>query len=583
MAVFDGYGKRETVAIGSFGGLNRLGPLCGGKDCFELRNLRPMADGTLVRREGFAPWVRFDGNVRGMFSTERDGVRETYAVAGETVYYVAQDGTVSAIGQSTTAEGKVNFICTDGKILLLDGSSVLVLVPTEVRELAAYIPLYGKNWGANSQDANRVVYEPPSLLTDRLRVGFVLAESSADIYLTGLTPLTIDRVIINGQVFEGTWFYNKTQRRFFLETPLAAGTQVELYLTMPKGHWGDRPALGEAAHCVSIGDAEDARLLFFGGSVTLGGVYVTRAIERQNKETVRTYEPDICMIYVTAEDLVMPGDGIHPVTGACRHYDRSLIFTSHDAWMADGTLTEGGKIRLIPVNTTMGCSSADACGVVGNSPYTVFGRRILRWNSDTDERNECNAEAVSAAIEPLLDEGFGSDCEMFADKRRRELWLFCPGRDGRVLIRREDDGKWTSFDGFSPRGMFAMGERIGFYTGQTVYLFDEAAVCDTVEDGSTRPIEAEYMSQYLDFGSAGRLKRLCGGTVVADCGRMHSELRFQDVRGRQFVAPLYGKGDEISVLQSRGRCGRFRYLRAGIYCADVGPLRLHGLTITVCP
>lgn len=582
MANFDGYGKAEEVVLSTFGGLNRVGPLCGGKQCFELRNLRPLQDGTLVRREGYGPLVTLDATVRGVFEIERNGQKEAYAVAGSEVYYLEMGSgscTPRALGSIGTEQGGVRFFCFDRQLLLFDGQEIWALTPDRLCLMQPYIPLYGKDWNFGD-DGLRTVCEVPNVLCNQLRIRFRPTSLAATYYFVELPVRSVDEIYVNGARYENSYTFDEQKQTVKLSNGYDVGTVVEMIVTVKDGFCGDRASVTGAADVASVGDAENERILFYGGSVPTGSVRMSRAIMPTERDVMRAMRPECCMLYLTEQDTLMLGDGLHAVTGACRHYDRSLIFTENATWMADGALNESGMLRLIPVNTALGCSRVGAYTVIGNEPISVMLGRVLRWNSKTDERNECNAEVISAELEPLLGADFGKNTAVFGDARRGEVWLYTPGKVGRIFIRDEQNKCWTIFDGFVPSGMFCLGDTIGFYEGQTVFLFDPTAYCDTDAQGNAHGIEAEMQSSFLDFGHAGRIKRLVGATVMASCASQHFELVLRHVSGRERVVPLQGDGTELSVMQARTNSGRFRYLRLGIRCSDIGPWHLHGVRLT---
>ena len=579
MANFDGYGKYEEVELSSFGGLDRSAPLCGGKHCFELRNMR-VEGGGLVRREGYAPLVTLGATIRGVHSLRRNDTDELYAVAGDKVYRMCLDGKAQEIGTIGTSAGKVCFFRYDRKLLLLDGQRIWALSAEGITPLQPYIPLYGKDWELDGDPA-RPIFEQPSLLCNQLRIRFLPGITTSTFYFDTLPVTQVEGVFVSGVRYERVYSYDAETRKLSLSDGYGAGVTVEVIVTVEESFCGSSSALVGASGVCSVGDAENERLLFYGGSVPMGSVYMTRPVDAQEYAIMRRMQPDNCALYLTEQDKLAPGDGLCAVTGACRHFDRSLVFTDGMTWMSDGTVSQSGKLQLIPVNTTAGCSSEGAYGVVGNDPITIMGRRVLRWNSKTDERNECNAEVISREIEPLLDDSFGKQGQVFIDERRGEVWFFMPGKQGRILIRNEQKNAWTSFDGFVPDGMFGLGERIGFYAGQTIFLFDPEADHDTDEQGNILGIEAEMLTGFQDFGNAGRVKRPIGATVVASCMGGHPQLVLQHVSGRERIVPVRGDGNMVSVMQARMQSGRFRYLRIGLRCSDAREWKIYGVRIKV--
>ncbi len=570
---------RRTVELRHFGALDRHAPLCGQANAWVLRNLRPMTDGSLLRREGYLPMLRLEGEVRGVFFTERNGAREGYAVAGGTVYSLSEtDGVYRplAIGTLTTQTGEVHFLRHDGCVILTDGAAAYSLSMDGASPARVYVPLYGKDWDP-TMSAERAVYEQPNLLTRQLRIRYLYPnESFGLLYVNGLSIESVDGVLINGRVHT-QWRYNQsTQCVEILGALNPKGTRAEVFVTMKEDFFDKREDTPwDASEVAVIGDAEQPRAVFFGGNLPTGKIWLGRETDRDERAIVRTLYPDACSFYVTARDAVTLGDGMQAVTGACRHYDRSLVFTADQAWMADGSTLESGMLRFVPVNITLGCDRTRACAVVGNHPYTLHRGRVLRWNSRTDERDECNAEIVSEPLGELIASG---EARLLADPARRELWRYVLGEEGALVMR--EDGAWTRFDGFRPDGMFTVGNAVGFFEGQTLYRFDGDALCDVDAAGEKHPIEAEYLSRYMDLDQAGRMLRLCHATVVAECGGQEIELGVQDVRGRESRFALRGSGNDVSAMKTRAHSGRFRYLRIRLRARGEGRLRLCSLLVT---
>lgn len=572
---------REAV-IQDFGGVDRASALCGGSTSFELRNFRRMKDGSLKRRGGLVPWARFEQDIRGAISILRNGERETYVVAGQTVYVCsepsAEAGAAIPIGQLSGTSGQVSFLEYDGQLILLDGEQFFSLTKTGMFAMEGYIPLYGDNWEETAIEG-RLVNERPNLLSRRLRIKVRMQKDGYYIYLAPLHPVSVDALVINGEIYRKTVRLNTYENRVETGESIPMGAQVEVYLTMPEDFAPLQSDLKCARRACSLGRAEDARILFY----DLPGkseVRISRAIPKAEQQTVRAVMPNTCMIYVTPEDEISIGDGIHAVMGGCRHFDRSLIFTAKGSWMADGQVNDDGFLHLIPVNSTMGCSHSGSVAVVGNRPFTVFSSGLLCWNSDTDERNECNAEVVSDAVYPLWEEKFESRMALWANTKQNEIWCYIPGTDGRVWVYQIEHGSWTSFVGFIPDLVIDLEGAPGIIMGRMLYQMKEDAWEDTIVteelgESESRAIVAEYQSRFLDFGRADRAKRLGRASFTGIVPKQGVTMVLQRVDGHQ--QRLYFAGNDEQICQAEGRVniGRFRFVRVGVTCDAPGLLHLY--------
>jgi hypothetical protein len=576
--------ERSDLVIDSFRGMDRSAALCGGKGSFELRNLRLMPDGALARRPGLVPLVTFPSTVRSAFCATRGGREEWYAVAGNMVYHLAQsqDGcTPLPIGELGTQTGETSFLCYDGALLMLDGEELYTLTPTEAKPTEAYVPLYGREWQSGDVTTH-VVYERPNLLTRRLRLQYRMTASGKILPLEHLTPETVDAIFIDGEPYRGNFSYSAPAKMVAMGDEQKAGSLVEVYLTMAEDA-PIRERVVRAKGMAAIDRAECPRVVFY-GMPDEGGIWIGRLPDKQRSETMKQMLPQTCMLYVTEGDRVTIGDGVHAVTGAVRHYDRSLVFTAQGTWMSRGEQNEDGTLRFIPVNTTLGCSRAGGAVVLGNRPVTVQGGRVLSWNSDTDERDECNATPISTPIDMLLADRKG-EVRAFADTEQGDAWFYTPGGTGRILIYQSEQNAWTTYDGINPQCLALLGGKVGVGMGRTLYLMDEKETADILvddehPDGVRVGISAEYQSAFGDFGASERIKRLCRANVVATCDRGRLTLMLQSASGRRVTVPMEGDSDEVSVLQARAPMGRFRFLRVGIASDDDAPLRLHSIRLS---
>ena len=570
----------EFVSV-ELGGLDRAAPLCGGKTSFELRNFRRTKWGTLRERNGITPLITFDEDIRGAISVLRGGVREVYVAAGQTVYYLKKTGkkrSAMALGELSTTEGGVTFLQHDGHLILLDGQELWSLTPNAMVPTPTYIPLYGREW-SESATGERAVYQRPNLLSNRLRVHFRTQNEGRLIQLGDLVPLSVDAALIDGRIYRQQVTYNADMNQAELSDILPRGTEVELFLTMPGDFAPMQSNIKTARRACAIGRAEDARILFYDVLDTTA-VRISRAISQRDRRIVRAVVPNTCMMYVSEEDEITIGDGLHEVTGGCRHYDRSLIFTAKGTWMADGESNEDGSLRLIPVNTSMGCSHGGGIAMIGNQPFTLFEGGVLCWNSDTDERDECNAAVISQPVQPLLEKTGEAKTVLWADEERGELWCYSPGEKRRILVYQPEFGTWTSFDGFAPDLIFDMGSENGIVMGKTLYRMASDVFCDTIiteehPEGEKHLIEAEFQSPFLDFGAPERTKRLCQASAIALCEGGVLTLTVQRADGKKYEVDMAEEGDTVCEWRRRVNVGRFRFIRMGIRYKGEGPLHLY--------
>ena len=526
------------------------------------------------------PLLTLPSQIRGAFSTERNGVQETYAVAGNVVYslrYTDGGWTYDEIGLLETEDGEVRFMCYEGWILLLDGREFYTLTPQQANVLQGYIPLYAKDLRTGS-NVKITVYEPLNLLSYKIRLRYQLESRSDPIYFSDLHPELVEAVYLNG-VKSDLWMVAEANRYLTVKDTSFSQGEVEVVVRLPESMI-DRAAVTVSSEAVSIGQPHREQLLLYGKSIGTGCLWISRTMDEAQRAATAYADANSCPLYITSEDTVTLGDGIQPITGICHHYDRTLFFTANGVWMSNGEQDENGKLRILRINDTMGCSASGGLGVVGNSPISIFGRSILRWSSNTDEQNECNGQVISLPVEAMFEENFGVRRRIFADIARREIWLYVPGASERIYLWLENQGGFCSFDGFSPQGLFMLGERVGFYVNEQLYVLDRNATYDTDASGQEKGIDSQYQSYFFDLGDARAIKHLHDVMLLAQGDEQSVDLILQHVDGREFSVPLNVSQDLLSPCHRRVSMGRFRFVRVGIRAKEKGTLRVRSLSLT---
>ena len=576
--VKNGEGEIKAV-MDRFTGLDCTGPLCSERS-FELRNLRLLSDGSLQLREGLVPLLELADDIRGATVIRRGGVDEGYLAAGNTVYYLTKEDVgyvAQSIGTLNSLSGKVEFFHVGGILVLMDGEEMWSVTPSGMEATQAYIPLYGLNWSESNISSN-TVHEKPNLLSKRLRIRYRLTTDTNSVSARALGPVSCDRVLVNGERIEG-YTYSKTTNAVSLGKKYTTGSIVDIFVTMTDDFAPRRAEICRARRMASVGNPLSERVMLY-DTPDDNRVWISRTAPWENRVFVREQYPESLMIYLTDEDQYSIGTKDTRVTGVGYHYDRTLIFTSSETWMADGTEGEDGTLHMSVINSTQGCTATGGVEMLGNVPLSISGRRILVWDGNTDERDECNAKVTSASVEPLFSEAFATGGTMYLDRARGELWCYVPGRASRILIWQTEEGSWTSFDGFVPDLVFDLSGRVGVCCGNTLYVLDEAAGVDTDEVGVEHPINGEFLSAFLDFGQPGAIKHIRHAQVTAQCESGAMTLLLGRADGQSLEVELAGDGEVLSLLHRRISMGRFRFLRVGFRTSGKGRARIFGLGIT---
>ena len=195
------------------------------------------------------------------------------------------------------------------------------------------------------------------------------------------------------------------------------------------------------------------------------------------------------------------GEGRYPVKGLSRHYDRLLIFTDGDTWMANSADCQSEHIPVMNINSHVGCSSVGGTAVIGNSPVTVWKNGIYRWTSETDELNECNAYCISNEISENLDASFFANAVAFKNPKENELWFYDPIKANNVWVYNISKGAWYRFVGITAVGFFDANGQIGFYSNRTIYIFSNVNFVDKPSAQAIVPIMTSLTIKNVDFGS----------------------------------------------------------------------------------
>lgn len=577
-----------TEKIGDFGGICRRASQAGDKKPLGVKNARDclnfriLPSGALEKREGFKPIFTLPEEPRAFICGYVDGELLIFALIGDRVVAFdissdsSEDNEGSLIGRVGTSEGKAEMFFFDGMLFVLDGEEFYFYDGYELAPVHGYVPLYGKNWDGS---ANVSVNEPLDLLSDMIRINYSVASNVTAFYV-GLKCKSIVSVIKNGS-YDATseMVINEDGLGFHMEAGSAVGErEYEVILRLDESVVG-RNKLSHCRRAVVYGGENDGRIILFGGD-RASVVYASREVSFSSYNASISADPSAIGIYFPVTSMVSISYGRFPVTAVCRYYDRLLIFTEGETWMAD---LSGTKDRIIPVNSSVGCLSERGAVLGGNTPYSVSGDGIYKWSSSVDERDECSASRISDELGELVGEEFFKRAVAFYLRRRDEVWFADPeDEDEVVLVYSAASKKWFRFDGIPVDSFFEYKGNAAMLYGRYIFAFSEDEYVDTGIGGSLKGrISAVYESNSDDLGYPERKKHLKRTMIKADCDGEPLRLEtVSDLGGRQTLSVgvdrVYADRDSGSLthIDAHTSIGRFREMRFSLSSDGVSRPRI---------
>ena len=246
----------------------------------------------------------------------------------------------------------------------------------------------------------------------------------------------------------------------------------------------------------------------WGGEVE-NTIFISTHVSEASLAESKKYFPNSDHFYFCADNHFTVGDGRYSVKAVTRHFDRLLILTEGDTWMADSSSCDQEKVPIMNVNSRVGCCSEDAVISIGNDPVSVGEKAIFRWTSDTDELNDCNAYSISDEISALLPTEFFSNAKVFADRYRGEVWFAQANGDGTAWIYNTAKKAWTRFNNIRTSAFFDANGEVGFINDDKICVFDDGyySDCENTDGTDEMFITASLKSGIIDFASA-KEKRL---------------------------------------------------------------------------
>ncbi len=564
-----------------FGGIRHAEGDDGGINAADICNFRIARDGSLVKRYGFSPIMSLPGTPRAFWSGYLGGIKCSFALISDSVYAVDLiSGSTSFISSIGTSSGEAEFYFCQGFLYLLDGRELYRYADEGFCAFSGYIPLYGKNWdGCFGCD----IYEHINYLSDKIRIHYKNLTSSSSLYI-GVKCSEILSVLVNGIEKKEDFVFSGDNKSVNMTVGVfPSSVEIFLLVRLDEDEYRERrKELCTVTRAKVYGGKDDSRALLFGGE-DKSTVFVSRQVDYDSLMKSQTYDVDSSYEYFPLSAKISVSGGRYPITAMCNHYDRLLIFTDSEAYMADFTQKEE-EVQILPINSDVGCSSDGGAVLCGNTPYTVSKGGIYIWTSDSDKRSNCNAVCISTDIFDMMSEDFFTRAVCCYSRKHNEAYFADPMSDEQeVFVYSCTKRCWYRFDGIPVDRFFIHEGEVAMLYGRYIFAFSENDCVDTACDGKTQSyIEAVYESNPCDFGYSDRIKRIKSLVLCSDSENGGVEILVEGDRKTErkvcFESMLDGNFGNFDKSRSvRLDIGRFVLARLTLRSRGAEECKIEGL------
>lgn len=490
--------KKTTLSLDGFRGIDQRLWHTGEPVAQDLVNFRIRADGSLEKRSGYRLLADMGAPIRAFYPTIHRGRVIGYTLVGNTFYSVdLTTGEKTVLGTVGTNSGSACFLQCKNVLYLTDGEEMYVFVDGTLRLAGGYIPLIGKDW------LNAYVgkpHEPKNLLTRRARISYVVSEEMPSIFMcTGEPVESVEAVYRNGVLLESDQYYIDEEFETINVLGSLGGDRLEIYMTMKSYPQELRSLFLSASRSIAFGGTNNQRLFFWGCSdptLMFCTAYVSEA-QAAASALQNTLDNDL---YVPVGYEFQVGAGAHRIQDCAYHYERLLIFTEGNTWMASPDASGLDEFSLSAIHNDIGCASVGGVAQVGNHPISLGRHCLYQWHQEGDVLNRCNAVRVSEEIDGLLSPTDFQNSGLYYDSNHNELWLF-NRVSGVIWICNLSDRNWYRFTGIFADRLFDADGHVGFLRDRFLYVFDDAWAQDMESNNNLHPIQATYVGSLTDFGT----------------------------------------------------------------------------------
>jgi hypothetical protein len=531
-----------------FSGMDANSSHGGGGIC-DMANFRVTADGSITKRSGYRAIYSTSKEIRAIWSGYIDGKFVCYFLADRSVFTLdVKTGEATLQSTIQTETGKAQFFYLRDSLYLIDGKNIYKISGIFAPAVKGYVPLLGKDWDVGLPGP---INEPLNPLTRRARITYKVGES-VSAYLPTMYPVeTIDALYKNGELVDPDDYSFDTRFNTINLSGLETGDELEANVTFSEDeeYVNARADILSSTCATVFGGINNSRLFLWGGNIK-NKIFTTTYVSRDSLNSSNARYTNSGHIYFRPENDFVVGDGRYNVKAVVRHFDRLLILTDGDAWIADSAACGIEEFPVMSINSNIGCYSDCGAVLAGNDPISIGRHAIFRWTSDTDELNESNAFSISDAVSPMLDNSFFANARIFCDKKRSEIWFCDPSGDGNAWIYNYELKYWFRFSNIRAESFFDADGEVGFISDGSFYVFDPELFEDiyTVDNTSGETVIASFDSSICDLGISG-YKKLSYVVCSADTQGSSIDITMITDRGEVIDLSMSSQEDHDIILR----------------------------------
>ncbi|MBQ9085595.1 MAG: hypothetical protein IJY47_00240 [Clostridia bacterium] len=574
--------NKQSVPSLSFEGFRGVDGTACGEDpprASDVVNFRIRKDGSLEKRCGYRLLTSVDETIRAMWTGMERGSFLGYLLLGNTLYSLDfSTGDRRALGTVDTSEGKACIFFYSGYLYVMDKTGFYRFQNGTLSRPLGYVPLIGKDWPNNTIGET---YEPRNILNPHARISYLISDPPSIFLCVEDEIQSVQAVYVNGILQSLDNYTVDADFNTVNVSGLNAGDRVVVYLTLKTDYSDLLSALYSSPEVILFGDANNNRLFFWGGSEG-NTIFCSSFVRNDQLKESRKHFPESDGLYFPEEFEFQVGSGQCNVMGAVRHYDRLLLFTEGETWMASSDASGLEEFPAVCVNSELGCGPQGGVILAGNDPISIGRSGIWQWSGDTEELNHRNARCISREIEDRLSREDYFCATLFYDRAEDAIWLNCPS-SGDVWVYTLSEKNWTRFSRIDADRFLEIDGAVGFLRGTGFYVFDPAYTSDYYTETDIREIRGEYESTVSDFGD-GRIKNASYALLRGDLDGGNVEIR---VQGNNIPAAscVFSEpnGNRHSILSKRLPTGRFRHATVHLTAPGAQRQIIHSLSLHCRP